>query len=308
MKKKRVALLAGGWSDEKVVSRESGDAVYRALDPAKYNVVLYDPARDMGKLIKAKEEIDIAFNLLHGKYGEDGCMQGVLKILGIPFVGSGLLASAMAMDKGVAKGAFMDRGLCVPRGIVLKREDSFAAESMMHTLGPVVVVKPVSEGSSLGISICSTVQEIERGIKNAFEFDREVMVEEYIEGREVTACILGDSPLCVLPIVEIVPETSRFFDYKAKYGGLTKEVCPAKLPERLIQDVQNCAKEAHLALRCSVWSRADMIIDKDEKVYILETNTIPGMTRTSLFPLAARAAGISFPDLLDKLITLSFER
>jgi D-alanine-D-alanine ligase len=308
MKKTTVALLAGGWSRERDVSRESGEAVYKALDPAKYDAIVYDPRRGLEELIEAKEEVDIAFNLLHGKYGEDGCIQGVLEILGIPFVGSGLLSSAMAMNKSVAKGVFKNRGLRVPGDIILKRGEAFSAEAIMHTIGPVIVVKPVAEGSSLGISVCSTIQEIGAGIKKAFEFDREVMVEEYIEGREVTACILGDNPLHALPIVEIVPETSRFFDYEAKYGGATREICPAQLPERLTQDIQRCAKEAHLALRCSVWSRTDMIIDGDDKVYLLETNTIPGMTRTSLFPLAAKTAGISFPDLLDRLITLSLER
>jgi len=164
----------------------------------------------------------------------------------------------------------------------------------------------VSEGSSLGISIAHGREEILKGIEKAFQYDGEVMAEEYLDGREITCCVLGNEVLETLPVVEIVPDISyKFFDYEAKYKpGATNEICPAPIAPSLAEEAASCAKKAHKALKCSVWSRSDMII-RDETLYLLETNTIPGMTETSLFPLAARAAGMTLSDLLDRLISLS---
>ena len=307
--RKKIALLAGGWSEERAVSLKSGDTVYRALDKGKYDVIRYDPRDDLQLLIEAKKDIALAFILLHGKYGEDGRIQGLMDILDIPFVGSGVLSSAMALNKNVAKGAYRSIGLNVAKDIVLRYGDDFSIEECMETLGSETVVKPVSEGSSLGMSVCRNYEELAAGIEKALKYDKEVIVEEYIDGREVTCCVLGNRELVALPLIEIVPDASyRFFDYKAKYtAGATKEICPAPISRTLTELTQSCAKAAHSILGCSVWSRTDMII-RDGSIYLLETNTIPGMTENSLFPLAAREAGLSLSELLDKMITLSLEQ
>ncbi|MCD6297614.1 MAG: D-alanine--D-alanine ligase [Deltaproteobacteria bacterium] len=306
MRRKKIALLAGGWSVEREVSLKSGRAVYSALDKGKYEVTMYDPRDDLQALMEAKEEIDLAVILLHGRFGEDGRIQGLLDILKIPFLGSGVLSSAMAMNKNVAKEIYRGAGLRVAKDVILKPDDDLSVEGISAILGPYTFVKPVAEGSSLGAYLCRGNEELDFGIKQAFKYDREVMVEEYIEGREVTGCVLGNMALETLPLIEIVPKAGyRFFDYKAKYtSGATEEICPARLSRDLAEGVEACAKKAHLALRCSVWSRSDMII-RDEDIYLLETNTIPGMTENSLFPLAAKAAGLSLSALSDKMINLS---
>ena len=305
----RIALLAGGWSREREVSIKSGEAVYRAIDKGKYDVIRYDPRDDLRALIEAKKNIDVAFILLHGRYGEDGCMQGLMDILEIPFVGSGVLSSAMALNKKVAKQAYRSVGLGVAKDIVLRHGEDFSIEECVKAVGAETVVKPVSEGSSIGMSVCRNYEEVAAGIEKAFEYDREVMVEEYIHGTEITCCVLGNQELVTFPLIEIVPAASyRFFDYQAKYtDGATEEICPARISRKMAESCQSCAKAAHGVLGCSVWSRSDMII-RDERIYVLETNTIPGMTENSLFPLAASAAGFSLSGLLDELIALSLRK
>lgn len=304
----RIAVLAGGWSGEREVSLKSGMAVYEALNREKYSVARYDPRDELKVLIRDRAEIDLAFILLHGKFGEDGRIQGMLDVLQIPFVGSGVLASALALNKRVAKNVFRAAGLCVAEDRILTRGEGFSVDRVMGKLGTPVVIKPVSEGSSLGISIASDREGIMRGIEKAFQYDTEVMVEAYVGGREITCCILGNQVLEALPVVEIVPaDAYAFFDYDAKYTpGATREICPAAIPSALGEQAAHIAKTAHKALGCRVWSRSDIII-RDGALHLLETNTIPGMTETSLFPLAARAAGMSLSDLLDKMITLSLE-
>ena len=304
----KIALLAGGWSGERDISLKSGAAVYRALDKQKYNVSRYDPRDNLMTLIKDKDEIDLAFILLHGKYGEDGRIQGFLDVLGIPFVGSGVLPSAMALNKKIAKELYKNAGLNIIKDITLRRDQEISVDHIMDTVGPSTVVKPAAEGSSLGISICHSPEELLKGIDLAFQYDQEIIVERYIKGREVTCCVIGNRNLQTLPLVEIVPNPEySFFDYEAKYTpDATKEICPAPISKDQTEKAQSCAKKAHEVLKCRVWSRTDMIIH-DEKIYILETNTIPGMTETSLVPLAAQAAGMSLPQLLEKLIDLSLE-
>lgn len=306
--KNRIAVLAGGWSGERQVSLKSGKAVYEALNRERYGVTLYDPRDDLETLIRKKGEIDLAFVLLHGRFGEDGRIQGMLDLLQIPFVGSGALASAMAMNKRVAKDVFRRAGLPVAEDMILNRGEGFSADEIAERLGVPLVVKPVSEGSSLGIAVAHDRDSIAEGIRKAFQYGREVMVEAYVAGTEITCCILGNQVLEALPVVEIVPtDAYAFFDYEAKYTpGATREICPAPIAPHLAERAGEWAKAAHRALGCRVWSRSDMII-RDETLYLLETNTIPGMTETSLFPLAARAAGMSLSDLLDRMIRLSLE-
>ena len=304
----RIAVLSGGWSGEREISLKSGDAVFEALDRKKYAVTRYDPRDDLERLFRDRSEIDLALILLHGKFGEDGRIQGMLDVLSIPYMGSGVLASAMALNKRVAKQVFKRAGLPVADDVILYRGKTVVVDPVIERLGTPVVVKPVSEGSSLGITIAYDREGIIDGINKAFQYDGEVMVEAYVGGTEITCCILGNQVLEALPLIQIVPgNTYALFDYTAKYTpGATREICPAPISPDMAEAANECAKKAHRALGCRVWSRTDMII-RDEAAYILETNTIPGMTRTSLFPLAARAAGTSLSGLLDRMISLSLD-
>ncbi len=308
MKRLKVAIISGGWSKERDVSLKSGDAVSRALNPEKYIIKRYDPKHELMDLINQKNEIDIAFILLHGKMGEDGSIQGLLEILDIPFVGSGVLGSAMAMNKKISKKIYRAEGLKVPRDIILQRGERISVEDIIDLLGDRTIVKPVGEGSSIGTSICTGKEELAKGIEYAFSFDGEIIIEEYIEGIEVSCPVIGNTQLETLPLVEIVPQGEyRFFDYKAKYTpGATREICPARVSDSISEKAKHYAITAHRGLECRVWSRTDMII-RDDNIYVLETNTIPGMTETSLFPLSARVAGMSMGQLLDRLIELSLK-
>ena len=189
MGKTSIALLSGGWSAERAISIRSGEAVYRALDKQKYRVTRYDPRDDMINLIKNKERIDLALILLHGKFGEDGCLQGFLDLLGIPFVGSGVLSSAMSLNKKVAKEMYKNAGLHVASDVMIVKDQEFSVDRIMQAVGPSTVVKPVAEGSSLGTSVCHSPEALLRGIDLAFQYDQEVMVEKYIKGREVTCAV-----------------------------------------------------------------------------------------------------------------------
>ncbi len=302
-KKRRIAVLAGGWSAERDVSLKSGRAVYNALDREKYLVTMFDPRDELGRLFESREEIDLAFNMLHGKIGEDGKMQGFLDVLGIPFVGSGVLSSCLCMNKKIAKERYRSAGLSVAHDCIMRRGGDVSFGEIMEQIGLPLVIKPVSEGSSIGISICRNEAQVRDGMENAFSWDEEIMVEEYIKGREITCCVMGNDELVTLPLIEIVPDASyAFFDYEAKYKpGASKEICPADIPENLREEACRIANTAHRVLDCAIWSRSDIII-REEKCYLLETNTIPGMTETSLFPLAAKAAGLSLGALLDMFI------
>lgn len=248
--------------------------------------------------------IQVFFIALHGLYGEDGTIQGMLELLGIPFVGSGTLASALAMDKAMAKKIFYADGLPTPRGQVVEKE-SFSAnpEKEAAFLSGFVpaVVKPVRQGSSIGIAMVNAGAELIPALREAFQYDNRVLVEERVKGRELTAGVLGIENLQALPVVEIVPKRS-FFDYKAKYDAqFVDEICPAQIPEEIAAAAQSLAIRAHKALGCRGLSRTDFIWGA-EGLTILEVNTLPGLTENSLIPKAARAAGISFPDLLDRLL------
>ena len=300
----RIAVLSGGWSKERSVSIKSGIAVLAALDKRKYDMVSFDPKEDLNVLWQQRNEFDLVFNLLHGKYGEDGRIQGLLDVFGIPFVGSGVLASAMTMNKRVTKNVYRSVGLRVPKDIILKKGETITVDKIKDILGTPVVIKPVSEGSSIGISIMENESDILAGIEKAFEFDLEVLLEEYVSGKEITCAVLGRKHLVTLPLVEIVPkDTHRFFDFDAKYtAGETNEICPAQIESHLQNMAFEIAENAHRALHCRDWSRTDMIIKNDE-IYLLETNTIPGMTETSLVPLAAKGNGWTLGNLLDRMIT-----
>ena len=308
MKKLTVALLSGGISSEREVSLNSGNQVYEALDKEKYDVRRYDPKSDLPRLVAEAQEIDAALIILHGPYGEDGTVQGMLDLLDIPYQGSGVMGSAVAMNKVVSKQLYEKAGLPILPYIAIKTKASFNTDDIAARLGLPVVIKPVQCGSSVGMSIVRNVDDLEEAIQKAFAYDSEVMVETYVDGIEVTGGVLGNDNPDALPLIEIIPDKSHeFFDYEAKYTpGVTKEICPARIDDQLTSKAQAYAVMAHEVLGCRGYSRTDMML-KDRDLFVLETNTIPGMTVTSLFPQAAAAAGLPFGKLMDRLIELSLE-
>jgi D-alanine-D-alanine ligase len=308
--KLRVALLAGGKSSEREVSLAGARGVLAALDKEKYDVGQYDPAIDLARLAEDAAGLDVAFILLHGPLGEDGSVQGFLDLLGLPYQGSGVLGSAMAMNKNLAKILYKQAGLRVADWQMASHRDIDSPENLSAQLRFPLVVKPVGQGSSLGMSIAHDNNELAAGLKLAFGYDSEVMVEEFIRGREITGGVLGNNDLQALPLVEIIPgKEYPFFDYEAKYkAGASREICPADFPEEITRKAQDYALRAHRALHLRGYSRTDMIVSEQGEVFVIETNTIPGMTPTSLLPQAAQAVGYSFSQLLDLLIGLALEQ
>lgn len=306
----RIALLAGGTSGEREVSLSGAVGVEKALDPAKFSVRRFDPATDLADLVGAAGEIDFAFILLHGLQGEDGTVQGLLDLLNIPHQGSGVLGSAIAMDKHLAKELYRMNSLPVAEWEIITPASLEGAPDVTSRLGLPLVIKPVREGSSLGMTIAYSEKEMIDGVEKALGHGREVMVEQYIKGRELTVGVIGNDELTPLPLIEIVPgDEFTFFDYKAKYEpGASEEICPAPVSEEIRRRAQDFALRAHRALRLRGYSRTDMMLDREENLYLLETNTIPGMTPTSLLPQAAAEHGLEFPLFLEKLVALGMEK
>jgi D-alanine-D-alanine ligase len=306
----------GGKSSEREVSLSTGKMILKALDPAKYATIAVDTGAtaevDTKSGIVGLRDIignragfrpDVAFIALHGKYGEDGTVQGLLELLGIPYIGSGVLASALAMDKIMARKVLDYEGIPIPKGISVKSPEE--ARGIISTvekdLGYPVVVKPNRQGSTIGLSIAHNAAEYESSIELAFKHDDDVLLEQFISGVEITCPVLGNDDAESLPIIEIVPQ-SGFYDYHDKYtDGATKHIVPARLSENVYRMAQELALACHKVLGCRGMSRTDMIV-RGEEIFILEVNTIPGMTPTSLLPHSAQAAGIGFSELLDRLI------
>ncbi|MGB5424801.1 MAG: D-alanine--D-alanine ligase [Desulfobacterales bacterium] len=308
MKKLTVALLSGGISSEREVSLNSGKQVFAALDKEKYTILRYDPKTDLQRLVADAPKIDAALIILHGPFGEDGTVQGLLDLLDIPYQGSGVLGSAVAMNKLMSKQLYQQVGLPVPSYLALKRSDTVDPAGISARLGLPVVIKPVQGGSSVGMSIVRSEKDLPGAIQKAFDYDTAVLVEAYIDGIEITGGVLGNSDPEALPLIEIIPDKNHeFFDYEAKYtAGVTQEICPARIDAALTEKARTYAVMAHEVLGCRGYSRTDLML-KGRDLFVLETNTIPGMTATSLFPQAAAAAGLPFGQLLDRLIELSLE-
>ena len=292
---KHVAVLMGGWSAEREVSLMSGAAVTRALNDQGFDVTAIDVQRDMGTLLtRLYPKPDIVFNTLHGRFGEDGCVQGLLDILNIPYTHSGLLASALAMDKVMAKRIFQMAGIQVADHVIASSQTL----SKTHVMEPPYVIKPTNEGSSVGVHIVRSGDNTERFSEPGWPLGTSVMVEKYIEGREFTVAVIGDRALAVTEIT-----TDRgFYDYDAKYldGGST-HVIPADIDQGLYDEIMRLALLAHQSLGCRGVSRADFRYDGKE-IYILEVNTQPGLTPTSLIPEQAAHVNISFNELITWMV------
>jgi D-alanine-D-alanine ligase len=302
--KKKIGVLMGGLSSEREVSLASGNAILEALKGKGYDAVAVDVGRDVGEKLR-KSGVEIAFNGLHGKLGEDGAIQGLLEILGIPATGSGILASAMGMNKIISKTVFKAYGLHVGPFMVISAGDKEPLTTAQIELGFPLVVKPSSEGSSVGVSVVNTGDELAPAVKLAFSYDREVLIEKYIRGMEVQVGVLGER---ALGAIEIVPK-DVFYSYKAKYEqGMSEHFFPARVPEAVYKRTLDAGLAAHRALGCRGYSRVDFIIDAAGDPYILEVNTLPGMTATSLLPDIARGVGMSFPDLVEEILRLALEK
>jgi D-alanine--D-alanine ligase len=295
----------GGPSTEREISLKSGKAVYKTIKGCHINAIAIDikteDKEENIRLLRSKK-IDCAFLALHGRFGEDGQIQKILEDIHLPYTGSGISASRLAMDKVASRKIFEGYGLKVPQYEVLGRNTNWKID---YDFGFPLVVKPATHGSSIGLSIVDRKEGLEEAVNLAFSFDQRVVVEEYIVGREVTVGILEEQ---ALPVIEIVPK-KRFFDYEAKYQpGMTDYIVPAKIPEKLAKKIQKVALMAHKLLGCFGCSRVDMILDKYNLPFVLEVNTIPGMTETSLLPKAAKIQGIGFDELCIKLIKLAYEK
>ncbi len=308
MEKIRLALLSGGVSTEREVSLNSGNQVFEALDKKKYDIQRYDPKFDLAKLVTDAPDIDAALVILHGPFGEDGTVQGLLDLLNIPYQGAGVLGSAVAMNKLIAKRLYHQAGIPTPDYISISTHTPEPDPDRLKALGLPIVVKPVCAGSSMGMSIVSNATDLPQAIDIGFQHDDTLILEQYIKGTELTCAVLGNETLEALPVIEIVPgDGHEFFDYQAKYvAGETHEICPARIDEHTTQQVQQLAVEAHRALFLKGYSRTDMLL-LDGELHVLESNTIPGMTATSLYPQSAAKAGYEFGVLMDKLIELAIE-
>ncbi|MBV5341253.1 MAG: D-alanine--D-alanine ligase [Deltaproteobacteria bacterium] len=297
MKSKKIGVLYGGFSAEREVSLKSGAAVYQALVAQGYNAVAIDVGRDLAVVLK-REGIEAAFIALHGRYGEDGCVQGLLELLQIPYTGSGVLASALAMHKLYSKQTFTACGILTAPFCCYRRGESVSLAEL--PFGLPLVVKPVQEGSSVGVSIVREENQLEDALQLAFNHDDEILVEQYIKGQEVQVGILDDRPIGA---IEIVPK-NEFYDFEAKYtDGMAEHIFPAHLEQSLYEKAQQIGLAAHRALGCRGYSRVDLLVTTAGDCYVLEVNTLPGMTALSLFPeIAAKGAGLPFEALVSRII------
>ena len=299
VKQKRIGVLFGGLSVEREVSIRTGAAVAKALRGLGYQIVEIDVQRDLPARL-AQEGIEVAFIALHGRYGEDGCVQGLLESMFIPYTGSGVLASSVGMEKVFAKQIFIAEGIPTPRHVAFRTSADARAGFASLPFSLPVVVKPSREGSSVGVHICKTPEDYERGVDDAAQYAGVLMVEEYIKGREVQGAVLDDE---ALGAIEIVP-AREFYDYEAKYssGSGTRYLFPAPLPPAQYERVNQVCLAAHRALGCSGATRSDVIAGENGEVHLLELNTLPGMTATSLLPKIAAGRGIDFPALCERLL------
>lgn len=302
-----VALLAGGKSGEREISLVSGKAVYDALVKAGFSVTQIDPVdrKDLVKLVEGS--FDVAFLALHGKLGEDGTIQGMLEILGLPYTGPDVWSSATAIDKAKTKTVYERVGVPTPKSVLLLNPDDMSASQIVEEFGTSCVVKAATEGSALGVYLCNGLEEIESALQKVFEIDDKAIVETLIQGDEYTVGVLGTKDPRALPVIQIIP-VNEFYDFESKYAeGGSKHVCPAPLSDDLTKKAQDIALLAHKGLECSGVSRTDLLLDEQGDFWALETNTIPGMTPTSLLPDAARSVGMSFTDLCIDLIADALE-
>jgi len=303
----RIAVLMGGRSAEREVSLTTGAQVAEALAAGGADVVAIDSAAPDFIARLQESGADVCFICLHGRFGEDGTVQGLLELIGMPYVGSGVLASALAMDKVMSKHFFAQAGLPSPAYVHLRAGQAWDAAEITSALGAKTVVKPANEGSAIGVTISHDPGELPDAIETAFRYDDDVLVEAFVPGVEVTVGVLGNENCFALPAIEIVPE-HEFYDYDSKYvPGMSRHIMPPRIGVEQLRECERISIAAHVALGCRGVSRADCIVAENGDVWLLEVNTIPGMTPTSLLPDSAREAGIAFPDLVRRLVDYALD-
>lgn len=290
--------MMGGISREREISLRTGKAILKALTEKGYNICPIDVGEDIAEQL-VKEKIECAFLALHGRFGEDGTIQGMLELMRIPYTGSGILASALALHKVMAKKFFLCEKIPTPSYEVFKREEIERDPSRTVSLPLPVVVKPAREGSTIGVSIVREGEELLPALKEAGKYDEEILVEAFMKGKEIAVGILEDIPL---PIIEIVPK-SGFYDYRSKYTkGETQYIIPARIPRESYLYAQEIGLKAFQVLGCSGCARVDLMTDEDGNPFVIDLNTMPGMTETSLLPKAAEFVGIPFGDLVERIL------
>jgi D-alanine-D-alanine ligase len=307
----RVAVLKGGRSLERHVSLRSGARVEDALQRLGHDVIAIDVGGDLIARLRAAAP-EVAFVALHGRDGEDGTVQELLEIAGVPYTGSGVLACVRAMDKVLAKHLMLEAGIPTPEFFAFN-ETAFrelgaaqALPTIEERLDFPIVVKPASGGSALGIKFARTPEDVPGALVSAFSYDAKVLLERHVAGRDLAVSILADEPL---PVVEAVPRDEEFYDFEARYEiGRTDFVCPADLPAGLTEQAQELALRTYRLLGCSAFARVDLMLDRDDRLTVLEANPIPGLTETSLLPQAAEAGGISFDELVGRIVELALTR
>jgi D-alanine-D-alanine ligase len=298
LKKKRIGVMMGGLSREREISLKTGKAILKALMEKGYDAYPIDVGQDIADIL-IKKKIDCAFLALHGRFGEDGTIQGMLELMRIPYTGSGVLSSALAIHKIMAKKFFLCEKIPTPPFEVFHRGE--IQKTPLRTLSfPLpVAVKPAREGSTIGVSIVREEGELIQALKEAGQYDEEILVEEFMEGKEITVGILEDIPL---PVIEIVPK-SGFYDFHSKYTkGETEYIIPARIPREKYLFAQEISLKAFRVLGCSGCARVDLVTDESGNAFVIDVNTMPGMTEISLFPQAAHYAGITFEDLVERIL------
>ncbi|SDY97565.1 MULTISPECIES: D-alanine--D-alanine ligase [unclassified Bacillus (in: firmicutes)] len=296
----RVGVIMGGVSSEKQVSLMTGEEMIAHLDKSKYEIVPIK-LNDKKELVEKGRDLDIALLALHGEYGEDGTIQGTLETLGVPYTGSGMLSSSICMDKNISKKMIRYEGIQTPDWIHLSNMEDLQLDEI-DRMGYPLVVKPNSGGSSVGVKIVYDKDSLLSSLEDVFKWDSEIVIEKYIKGEEITCSILDGK---LLPIISI-QHTAEFFDYHAKYDDIATIEEVVELPLATYERVAVAAMTCYRALKCSVYARVDMMI-KDGIPYVMEVNTLPGMTKNSLLPKSAHAAGISYNKLLDIIIETSLQ-
>ena len=302
LQSRRIGVIMGGRSGERAISLKTGRAIFQSLKRQGFKAVAIDAGKDLPVQLR-RQKIQFAYLALHGPGGEDGTVQGLLESMGIPYTGSGVLASALAIDKIASKRLFQSAGLATPRWFEVKLPVPADIAARVRRLGFPVVVKPARQGSALGVSIVRHPKELAAALKKAFQLDANVLVEQFIKGPEITVGILGPH---ALPIIEIVPTGRSFYDFHAKYApGGSRHLLPARISARAAQRARDLSLAACEALQTRAVARVDLIVGPKDSPTLLEVNTIPGMTETSLLPDAAAAAGISFDALVRQIMEYS---
>ena len=294
-KPNKIAVLMGGPGEEREISIQSGEAIRLALEAIGYNVLSITVENKLGDIISDLHSVDLVFLGLHGSIGENGTIQGFLESLGVKYTGSDPLSSAICMDKNISKIIARDSKVNTPNWAIVTRGQTLNEDNSEFPL----VIKPNDQGSTVGLTIVHDESELGPALNLAYNYSSSVMVEQFIEGRELTVTLIGGK---ALPVCEIIP-SHELYDYECKYtSGMSKYVCPANIDLDLTKKVQEITERLFDILKCRHYSRADFRLDRDDNLWFLEMNTLPGMTDTSLVPMAAKAAGLSFNDLIDHIV------